>query len=141
MNFTAYFDEVVPDKFLEFDLQGKLSREDYERFGPETERTIHEHGRIRVLVKMIGFDGWDAGALWEDIDWKARHFNHIEQLAIVGEKTWHPWMTGFCRPFTSARVRYFTHEQLDEARQWLNASPLRHSESSLYWTRANYTGG
>ena len=44
----------------------------------------------------------------------------IERLAIVGEKTWHKWMTGFCKPFTSAEVRYFTHEELDAARAWVN---------------------
>jgi len=69
---------------------------------------------------MRDFHGWDAGALWEDIKWDAKHFNDIDRLAIVGEKSWHKWMTGFCGPFTTAQVRYFTHEQLDKAREWLN---------------------
>jgi len=111
MNSTAHVDEEVHGKLLDIDLHGKLSRADYARIAPETERLIRQYGKIRILVTMHDFHGWDAGALWEDIKWNARHFNHIERLAIVGEKTWHKWMTGFCRPFTSAEVRYFTLDQ------------------------------
>ena len=120
MNSTAHVDEEVHGKVMEVDLHGKLGREDYERFVPETERMIREHGKVRILVRMHDFHGWDTGALWADIKWNAKHFNHIERLGVVGEKTWHKWMTGFCKPFTTAQVRYFTHEQLDAARAWLN---------------------
>ena len=29
-------------------------------------------------------------------------------------------MSAFCRPFTTAKIRYFDHAQLNEARAWLN---------------------
>lgn len=119
MNSTAHVDEVVHGNVLEVDLHGKLNRADYERFAPETEALILKHGRIRVLVTMHDFEGWDAHAVWEDIKWNARHFNQIERLAIVGKKTWHRLMTGFARPFTLTQVRYFTPEQLSEARAWI----------------------
>ena len=119
MNSTAHVEEIVHDKFLEVDLHGKLGREDYEMFVPETERMIREHGKIRILVTMHDFHGWDTGGLWEDMKWNARHFNQIERLAVVGEKTWHRLMTGFCKPFTTAQVRYFTPGELDDARTWL----------------------
>lgn len=122
MNSTAHIDEQVHGNVLEVDLHGKLSREDYEKFVPETESLIRQFGKIRVLVTMHDFHGWDAGALWEDMKWNAKHFDHIERLAIVGEKTWHKWMTGFVRPFTTARVHYFTLEQLSAARAWVNES-------------------
>jgi len=120
MNSTTHVAEQVHGKMLEVDLHGKLSRADYERFVPETEELIRKYGKIRILITMHDFHGWDAGALWEDTKWNAKHFNHIERLAVVGEKTWHRLMTGFCRPFTAAQVRYFTHEQLDAARGWIN---------------------
>ena len=121
MKSTAHVDEEVHGKVVDVDLHGKLSREDYERFVPEIEKLILQYGRIRVLATMHDFHGWDAGALWEDIKWNARHFNHIDRLAIVGYASWHKWITGLFRPFTSAKVRYFTLEHLDEAHQWVNA--------------------
>lgn len=68
---------------------------------------------------MHEFDGWDAGALWEDIKWNAKLFDDIERLAIVGDEKWHKLMAGFCKPFTTAAVRYFTFGQLDTAYVWL----------------------
>ena len=120
MNSTAHLDEVVHGRVMEFDLHGKLSREDYEKFVPETERMLREYGALRILVRMQDFHGWDPGAFWADMKWNAKHFNHIERLAIVGERTWHQWMTSFCKPFTTAKVRYFTLDQIEEARRWLN---------------------
>jgi len=120
MNSTAHVDEKAHGRVLEVDLHGKLGREDYERFVPEIERMIREYFKVRVLVTMHDFHGWDAGALLEDIKWNARHLSDIERLAIVGEKTWHKWMTGFCRPFTTTEVRYFAPKQLDVARAWIN---------------------
>lgn len=122
MNSTAHVDEEVRGEVLEVNLHGKLGREDYEKFVPETERMIREHGKVRILVMMHDFQGWDAGALWADIKWNAKHFSDIERLAVVGEKTWHRLMTGFCKPFTTAEVRYFTPDQLADAREWVAAN-------------------
>lgn len=122
MNSARHIDEQVYGKVLEIDLHGKLISEDVEAFVPETERLIEQYGKIRVLVTMHDFHGWAVGALWKELKWNAKHFNHVERLAVVGEKTWHRWMTGFCRAFTTARVRYFTFEQLDEAHAWIDES-------------------
>jgi hypothetical protein len=119
MTSSAHVDEEVRGKVLEVHLHGKLGREDYEKFIPETEALIRQHGKISILIEMLDFHGWDGSALWEDMKWNVRHFKDIERLAVVGEKTWHRWMTGFCKPFTSAEVRYFEPDKLEEARAWI----------------------
>ena len=108
-------------KTLEVVVSGKLDNDDYARFGPEAERLIREHGKIRVLFDMYDFHGWKWGALWEDIKFDAKHFGDIERLAMVGDKKWEKWMSNFCRPFTSAQIRYYEHDQIDQARTWLGA--------------------
>ena len=57
--------------------------------------------------------------LWEDIKFDLKHFADIERLAIVGEKRWEQGMAAFCRPFTSAKIRYFDHSRIEEAREWI----------------------
>jgi hypothetical protein len=98
---------------------GKLTKEDYERFLPEIESTFKEQGKLRVLFEMHDFHGWSAGALWEDIKFDFKHFSDIERLAIVGEKKWEQGMAAFCRPFTAAKIKYFDHSEIEQARQWL----------------------
>jgi hypothetical protein len=120
MKSTTHVDELHHGRILEVDLHGKLNREDYERLGPDAEALIRKYGKIRILVTMHDFDGWDAGALWEDLKWDFKHFNHVERLAMVGDQDWQKWMAGFCKPFTTAKVRYFPFEQIDRAHEWLD---------------------
>ena len=114
--------ETNGGKLLEVQLTGKLAKEDYEHFVPAVERLVKAHGKIRMLVEMHDFHGWTAGALWQDIKFDARHFADIERLAIVGEKKWQHGMAVFCKPFTSAKVRYFDRPAIDQAREWLAAA-------------------
>ena len=120
MQSTPHTVEVIQGNVLDIDLHGKLSRQDYEKLGPSIDEMIRQHGKIRILVTMHDFDGWDAGGLWEDIKWELKHFNDVERVAIVGEENWHKWMAGFCNAFTTAEVRYFTSGQLFAVQAWLN---------------------
>jgi hypothetical protein len=121
---TTHVDEKIYGNVMEVHLNGTLTKEDYARFVPDTEALISEHDKIRLLVILDDFHGWDAGALWEDIKWDAKHFNHVERIAIVGETKWEKWMTGFCKPFTTAKVRYFDQGEIVAARSWLAGGPL-----------------
>jgi len=114
-------EEIDTSNLMEVHLSGRLVKEDYLSFMPEAERLIQLHGKIRVLVVMSDFHGWDSGALWEDIKFDVKHFNHISRVAIVGEKKWQKAMSHICRPFTTAKIRYFDHDELAAAREWLNA--------------------
>jgi len=48
---------------LSVKVSGKLTKENYEDFGPKVEALIHQHGKIRVLVELEDFHGWSAAAL------------------------------------------------------------------------------
>lgn len=111
--------EVEQGKLLEVHVSGTLDKASYEMFVPAAERQIQEHGKIRILFHMQDFHGWDAGALWEDLKFDLKHFRDIERLAIVGESKWQHGMAIFCKPFTTAKIQYFDHEALDQARAWL----------------------
>lgn len=107
---------------IEVPLSGKVTSADYQRFVPVLEQLIERHGKISILVRLLDFQGWDAGGLWEDIKFDVKHFDDIERLAIVGESRWHEAMAVFCRPFTTAKIRYFEQDELAEARVWIAAS-------------------
>jgi hypothetical protein len=113
--------EEAGGKVLVVKLTGKLAKQDYERFVPEVERLIKEHGKIRVLVQMHDFHGWTMGALWEDVKFDLKHFRDIERLALVGDRKWEAGMAACCKPFTTATIRYFDESQADEAFAWVRA--------------------
>jgi hypothetical protein len=115
-------------KILMVRATGRLSKEDYERFVPEVDRLITQHGKIRVLFDMIDFHGWTARAVWEDLKFAVAHFRDIERLAVVGDKAWEHGMAVFCRPFTKAEMRYFDRGEEDEARAWIGLEPAQSRE-------------
>ena len=53
-----HLSEDVREKVLEVHVSGKLHRQDYEKFVPDTERLIKQYGKIRVLMVMRDFHGW-----------------------------------------------------------------------------------
>ena len=118
---TANIVESNDGQLIEVELIGKLTDADYDRFVPLTEERINQHGKIRMIVVLTEFHGWDGAALWEDIKWDVKHFNDIERLAVVGDSQWEKGVAVFCRPFTTAKIKYFDLANLDEARKWAAA--------------------
>jgi hypothetical protein len=106
-------------KVVTIRVSGKLDADDYQRFVPLFEEAIAEHGKIRLIFEMVDFHGWKAGALWEDLKVDFKHFNDLERIAFIGDRAWEKGMSVFCRPFTTAKIRYFEHDQREEARRWI----------------------
>jgi len=106
-------------KVLVIKLTGKLTKADYEHFVPKVESLVKEHGKLRIMVQMHDFQGWAGGALWQDIKFDLKNFRHIERLALVGEKSWEHGMAVFCKPFTTATIRYFDRSEVEEADAWI----------------------
>jgi hypothetical protein len=117
---TIKFHEELDGMLLVVQVSGKLSKADYERFVPETERLIKQFGKIRVLFEMSDFHGWELEAVWEDIKFDFKHFTDIERLAIIGDRAWEHAMAVFCKPFTTAKIQYFDLNQSVAARNWIH---------------------
>jgi hypothetical protein len=112
-------DLVEVGKFIHLKITGKLEKEDYETFVPEIDRQIEQYGKVGMLVELLDFHGWTAGAAWEDTKFGIKHFNDIEKLAIVGDRKWEKGMAFFCKAFTTAKVRYFDVSERDKAEAWV----------------------
>lgn len=116
---TIHIEASEASNVVKVQASGKLNKEDYEKFVPEIEKLIDEHGKLRILFEMKDFHGWDRGALWEDIKFDRKHHADIERLGLVGDKKWEQWMATICRPFTSAKIEYFDESKRSEAESWI----------------------
>jgi hypothetical protein len=104
---------------LEVVVSGKLAHEDYVRFAPEVDRMVAKHGKVRILMDMVDFHGWEPSALWDETKFTFKHYSHISRIAMVGDKKWEHLMSLVCHPFTRAEVRYFEWAHLLDARKWV----------------------
>jgi len=112
--------EVSGEQFLVVHVWGKLEKADYEHFLPQFARLARRPGKLRLLFDMIGFQGWDAGALWDEIKFDVKHANDFERVATVGDNKWEHGMAILIKPFTKAKTRYFDATQYAAAREWLS---------------------
>ncbi len=113
-------DEMFAGQVVEVHITGKLEKADYEYFVPEIERLIGKHGKINILFFLTEFEGWSAGALWEEIKFDLKHLKDLKKIAMVGDRRWEEEALALlCRPFTSAEVKFFPVEEVNIARQWL----------------------
>lgn len=107
-----------------FDLviRGKLGKQDYYELVPQLEWQITFAGKIRLLIELIDFRGWTPPAFWEDIKFAVKHFDDIEKIAVIGSgNPWERGMTTFFKPFTRARVRFFSAREKQAARRWIES--------------------
>ena len=104
---------------IEVAVTSKLHKADYDEFIPLLEQAIQQYGKIRLLLDMHDFHGWDFGAFWEDLKFGIKDFNHFDRIAMVGEKNWEKAMSILCKPFVSGTVRYFDHSEKTAALNWL----------------------
>jgi hypothetical protein len=101
-------------------IKGKLSKEDYDAFVPQLDWLIEKKGTIKLLVELVDFQGWTAGALWEDTKFALKHMRDISKLALVGEgRQWEKGMIQFMKPFTKAKIQYFESGEKEDAKTWL----------------------
>jgi hypothetical protein len=107
------------DRILHGVITGKLEAEDYELLVPEAERLINEYGRIRIIAELVDFEGWSAGALWEECKLAYHHLKDIERMAVVGDKAWEKGMTAFVKPFVGAKLKYFDASERMDAIDWI----------------------
>jgi hypothetical protein len=89
---------------------------------PEIEGAIEQHGKVRLLVDLEDFEGWSAGAMWQDTKFDARHWNDIERIAVVGEGKMEKGLAMFAKPFTTAEVKFFERADRARALRWLHGA-------------------
>lgn len=114
------------NNLVEIEVSGKLVKSDYETFVPQLEKLIRDHGKLRILFEMKDFHGWTLSALWQDFKFDLKHFRDVERIAMVGDKKWEKGMATFCKPFTTAKIKYFGYGQHDQAMAWLAQNEPSH---------------
>lgn len=107
------------DRVVTLQVIGKLQKPDFDVFGPRLDVLLEHHGKLKLLIELVDFEGWTAGAAWEDIKFALKHFNDIERIAVVGDRQWEKGIAVLAKPFTAAEVRYFDVEDRESANSWI----------------------
>ena len=78
-------------------------------------------GKVRLLILLERFQGWEPGADWSDVRFYERHGQNVERIAIVGDEKWSADAQIFLLAgLRAAPVRFFPAGELEQARGWLS---------------------
>src|SRR4051812_25586588 len=75
-------------KLLQIKVRGMLKKIDYDRIIEITTEAIAREGKVRALVILEGFEGWERQEHWSDVSFMMEQGQHIEKMAIVGDDKW-----------------------------------------------------
>jgi hypothetical protein len=110
------------DDYLVCRVTGKLTKSDYEAAVPELENALKiSQDRRNLMIVLEDFDGWDAGALWEELKFDVTHRTAFAKIAVVGDSGLAEWGTKLGDLLFSAETRYFEYDQRAAAAAWLSA--------------------
>lgn len=113
---------------------GTLTTEDYtQTFLPLFEHVHTTHPEVRLLITFApDFEGFEAGALWEDVKFGSQHANDFYRVAVVGDPRWTDWMSKVADLLMQGEVRHYRMTQLLEALRWINDEAEEDEEETLY---------
>ncbi|MBN2768146.1 MAG: STAS/SEC14 domain-containing protein [Campylobacterales bacterium] len=107
--------------FMSMKVIGTLTHADYEKINPilDSATTGMREPKIKMLVDMSEFEGWEARAAWDDFSLGLKHGNYFEKLAIYGHKNWQNIAAKIGSWFIDGEMKAF--EDRKEALEWLKA--------------------
>ena len=111
----------LPGHVVGFTAIGKLTGEDYEQVViPAVEEGLEQHSHLNLLYHLgPDFEGFDAGAVWNDAKVGLKHLTAWKRVAVVTDVD---WIRGSARAFgfvMPCHVRVFENAGLGEARAWV----------------------
>lgn len=110
--------------------RGKVTKQDYDVLEPLLDTVRESGGDVRFLYHFgDDFEGFTAGAAWEDVRIGWQHLRLFKRCAVVSDHGWIRQSGQLIGTLMPCPVRVYDDAALDEAIQWL-ASPLEASNVS-----------
>jgi len=116
------FIEGLPDNVIAVEAVGKVEADDYRNvLDPAIAKAIETHDKLRFLY-VIGeaYDGFTAGAMWQDTKVGLGDRKAWERIAVVSD---HRALIDAFKVFAwmvSGEVRTYPMAELDDAKAWLS---------------------
>ncbi|MCB9988968.1 MAG: STAS/SEC14 domain-containing protein [Rhodospirillales bacterium] len=111
----------VPENVLGVVAEGMVTAHDYETvLIPAVEERLEKQDKVRVLyVTAADFQGYDAGAMWDDAKLGLSHLTAWERVAVVSDVEWIRMMLHAFSFMMMGRMKLFKIEELEQAKVWV----------------------
>ena len=108
-------------KLLEIKIRGMFKKAEHDRIVRIAKETIAREGKIRALLILEGFEGWERHEGWGDVSFMMEEGRDIEKMAIVGDEKWKDSVIAFtAKGFRPTAIEFFAASRVNAARVWVN---------------------
>jgi len=99
---------------------GLLKEDELQSVQQKMSDVIAKQKKVRILVLVENFDGWDPDGTWNDFSFQDKFDPFIEKMAIVGDKEWEELALLFsAQGLRGFPIEYFVPADSGKARAWL----------------------
>lgn len=107
---------------LHIQLRGKLDPAVYARERGDLDAFFRKHDKVRLLVDLREFDGWQGlGALSEHFRLVRDHIRQVEKAAVVGDAGWQAMAVNVGKRLIGADARHFPAEDFEKSKDWITS--------------------
>jgi hypothetical protein len=108
-------------KLLQVRIRGIFKKADHDRIVQIAKEAIAREGKIRALVILEGFEGWERHEGWGNVSFMMEEGRDIEKMAIVGDEKWKDDVIAFtAKGFRPTAIEFFAASRVTAARVWVN---------------------
>ncbi len=121
---THEFLQPSPDGIVQARLSGTMTPADQQAFEELAKRLIDAGGKVRLLVTLEGFEGWEKGADWgDDLEFQFEYGNEILRIAVVGDRLWKEQALVYLgKGFRDTEIEFFHLDALATAKAWVHGA-------------------
>lgn len=118
------FQDLDPGKqldtsILKMKIKGALTIEDYEIIVPMIEQIVEQNGKVRMLVELYDFQGWNFEPDSTGPRFRKKEFKDLEKIALVTDYRWRGEVVIFSEIFSNAEVKLFDPDGSVSAVKWI----------------------
>lgn len=115
--------EGLPSDVVAFDARGLITARDYrDHLVPLVDAKLKTHAKLKLLM-LVGpyFDGYSAGALWDDARFGLQHYTAFSKIALVSDVEWVRHSAKLFGSLMPSEVMVFDLDQLEDAKAWIGS--------------------
>jgi hypothetical protein len=114
--------EGFPSDVIALRFSGLITSKDYtDSLVPMIDAAAEKHDKLKLLCVLDQyFDGYSAGAMWDDMRFGFSHLTTFSKLALVTDIDWIRNSAKLFGSLMPTEVMVFDVEDLDDAKKWIN---------------------
>ena len=113
--------EGFPRDVIALRFSGLITSADYTAsLVPLIDAAAKDHDKLKLLCVLDQyFDGYSAGAMWDDMRFGFSHLTTFSKLALVTDIEWIRKSAKLFGSLMPTEVMVFDVEELDDAKRWI----------------------